>query len=144
MNRRSSLKAVFVGSFDPFHAGHKNVVERALQVVDKVVIGVSVNDDKLYSQPMSQRVEAIRQIFHADPRVTVEANTGLTIDFAHHHGAQVIVKGVRNVEDFVYEQEQALWNKRHGNIDTLLLVADEEYSRLSSTSIRENLQQNNK
>ncbi len=137
MDPHSSIKAAFVGSFDPFHEGHKNVVERALQVVDRVVIGVSINEEKHYAHSMAERVDAVRRIFADNERVEVEPNGELTIDFAQRHGARVIVKGVRNAEDFAYEQEQALWNKRHGGIDTILFVADEEYAKLSSTLIRE-------
>ncbi len=137
MDPHSLVKAVFVGSFDPFHDGHKNVVERALRVVDRVVVGVSINEEKTYTHSMEERVDAVRRIFAHDERVEVEPNGELTIDFAQRHGARVIVKGVRNAEDFAYEQEQALWNKRHGGIDTILFVADEEYTELSSTLIRE-------
>ncbi len=136
MDPHSLVKAVFVGSFDPFHDGHKNVVERALRVVDRVVVGVSINEEKTYTHSMEERVDAVRRIFAHDERVEVEPNGELTIDFAQRHGARVIVKGVRNAEDFAYEQEQALWNKRHGGIDTILFVADEEYAKLSSTLVR--------
>ncbi len=137
MDPHSLVKAVFVGSFDPFHDGHKNVVERALRVVNKVIIGVSINEEKHYTQSMEERVDTIRRVFAQDERVEVEPNRGLTIDFAKRCGARVIVKGVRNQTDFAIEREQALWNKRHGGIDTILFVADEEYIQLSSTQLRE-------
>ncbi len=137
MSQRSLAKVVFVGSFAPFHDGHKNIVERALNVFDTVVIGVSVNEDKEYATTVEERVETIRKIYNDNERVVVEANHGLTIDFAHAHKAKCIIKGLRNVEDFLSEREQAHWNKRNGGIDTLLFFADEGLENLSSTSIRE-------
>lgn len=134
-NARDSV--VFVGSFDPFHDGHKSIVSRALLLFDKVVVGVSLNPNKHYAQTAQERVDSIREIFRDEPRVEVEVNDGLTIDFARRHSASYIIKGVRNAQDFEYEKEQALWNKRHGGIETLLLLAEEGLDELSSTSIRE-------
>ncbi len=138
MNQHSSSRVVFVGSFDPFHEGHRNVVDRALKLFDEVVVGVSINEQKEYASSLEERVKRIEEIYKDEARVMVEANEGLTIDFAHRHKAKCIIKGVRNVEDFTSEQEQALWNKKHGGVETLLLVADEGLENISSTLIREN------
>ncbi len=136
MNHHSSNKVAFVGSFDPFHEGHKNIVTRALTLFDEVIIGVSNNDQKQYAAPISTRVKAIQALYHGCPRVVVAANDGLTVDFARRHAARCIIKGIRNVDDYRYERDQALWNKQHGGIETLLLVADEGLETVSSTAIR--------
>ncbi len=136
MRQTSLSRVVFVGSFDPFHDGHRNIVERALKLFDEVLIGVSQNDNKTHSATIEERVKNIRQIYHEESRVIVEANNGLTIDFARAHAARCIIKGIRNVEDFEDERKQALWNKKQGGIDTLLFIADEDLEGLSSTSIR--------
>lgn len=139
-NRQSSTKVVFAGSFDPFHEGHRNIVERALNIFGKVIIGVGVNPEKNYLLTPDERVKIIKQLYKNDPRVEVEAYSGLTIDFARNHNAAVIVKGVRNSEDFEYEKQQAEWNKTYGGIDTVLLVADAMYENISSTSVREKME----
>lgn len=139
-SRQSSTKVVFVGSFDPFHEGHRNIVERALNIFGKVIIGVGVNPEKNYLLTPDERVKRIKQLYKNDPRVEVEAYSGLTIDFARNHNAAVIVKGVRNSEDFEYEKQQAEWNKTYGGIDTVLLVADAMYENISSTSVREKME----
>lgn len=130
--------AVFVGSFDPFHDGHKSIVQRALQLFDRVVVGIGINPDKQYMFSVEERIERIRAAF-PDNDIAVEAYSGLTIDFARSHGAQYIVKGVRNATDFVYEQQQAEWNKQHGGIETVLLLAEPGLEELSSTNVRKAL-----
>lgn len=130
--------AVFVGSFDPFHDGHKSIVQRALQLFDRVVVGIGINPDKQYMFSVEERIERIRAAF-PDSDIAVEAYSGLTIDFARSHGAQYIVKGVRNATDFVYEQQQAEWNKQHGGIETVLLLAEPGLEELSSTNVRKAL-----
>lgn len=137
MNRHSSRKVVFAGSFDPFHSGHANIVERALELFDEIVIGVSINEKKTYAATLEERVESIRRIYRDEPRVSVEANNGLTVDFAREHNAQCIIKGARNAEDFLYEQIQARWNREHGGIDTLLFCADKDLEGLNSSDIRD-------
>ncbi len=129
-------RAVFVGSFDPFHDGHRNIVARSLALFDEVVIGVSINDKKTYATPLARRVAAIEALYRDEPRVVVAANDGLTVAFAHAHHACCIVKGVRNAADFLDEQQQARWNKQQGGIDTLLFVADEGLEEVSSTALR--------
>lgn len=132
---------VFVGSFDPFHEGHKSIIDRALGLFDKVVVGIGVNPEKQYMFSVKERIERIRQIYPSNERLIVEAYDDLTIDFAHRHGASYIIKGVRNTEDFVYEQQQALWNKEHGGIETILLFAEPGLENLSSTKVRKELKE---
>jgi len=127
--------SIFVGSFDPFHEGHASIIRRALNLFDKVVVGIGVNPQKQYMFSIEERIERIKAVF---PDILVEAYEDLTIDFARRHGAEYIVKGVRNADDFVYEQEQALWNKDHGGIETILFLAEPGLENLSSTSIRNN------
>ncbi len=144
------MKALFVGSFDPWHAGHNSLVERTLRQIDQVVIGVSQNPDKTYTASAEQRAETIKASLQGldlgettrRQRTTVAINNGLTIDFAKTMGCGVIIKGVRNAADFEYEQKQAEWNKQHGGLETILLCADEELKALSSTAIRNSKNRN--
>ncbi len=111
-------------------------MERALLLFDKVVIGVSANESKEYAATMDERVETIKKVYQDNPRVEVEANNGLTVDFARRHSAGCIIKGARDIHDFLYERQQAAWNRKHGGIDTLLFFAEESLENLSSTAVK--------
>lgn len=137
MNKR---KCIFVGSFDPFHEGHASVLRRALWLFDEVVVGIGVNPKKQHMFSTEERKERIKDLF---PDITVEAYEGLTIDFAKKHEAGYIVKGIRNEADFLYEQQQALWNKEHGNIETVFLLAERGLENVSSTAVREKMKVEN-
>lgn len=128
---------IFVGSFDPFTIGHKSVVDRVLPLFDRVVIGVGVNERKQYMLTVEERVAAIRQLFAGDERVVVESYSDLTVDFAQRHGAQFVVKGVRNVRDFEYERDQADINRRLTGLETLLIYAEPGLDSVSSSVVRE-------
>lgn len=128
---------IFVGSFDPFTIGHKSVVDRVLPLFDRVVIGVGVNERKQYMLTTEERVAAIRQLYAGDGRVVVESYSDLTVDFAQRHGAQFVVKGVRNVRDFEYERDQADINRRLTGLETLLIYAEPGLDSVSSSVVRE-------
>lgn len=128
---------IFVGSFDPFTIGHKSVVDRVLPLFDRVVIGVGVNERKQYMLTVEERVAAIRQLYVGDGRVVVESYSDLTVDFAQRHGAQFVVKGVRNVRDFEYERDQADINRRLTGLETLLIYAEPGLDSVSSSVVRE-------
>lgn len=130
---------LFVGSFDPFHEGHRNIVERALVLFDKVVVGIGVNPEKTYMFTPLERKKMIEDAFIGNEHVEVRTYTGLTIDFARFVGAQYIVKGVRNADDFTYEQVQAAWNKEHGGIETILFFAEPGLEEVSSTKIKKEM-----
>lgn len=138
MQQQASLStALFVGTFDPFTIGHADIVRRALWLVDRLVIGVGVNPDKHTMFSSEERVEAIRGLYADEPRVSVEAYSDLAIDLARRTGAQFFVRGVRSVKDFEYERDQAEYNKRLGNVETLLLYADPTLTAVSSSAYRQ-------
>lgn len=127
---------LFAGTFDPFTIGHASVVRRALQLFDRVVVAVGVNDAKHPETTAQQRVEAIRSLYADDERVTVVAYSGLTVDVAREHGTAFIVKGVRSVRDYESEREQAEVNRRLAGIDTVLLMAEPGLEAVSSSTVR--------
>ena len=128
--------AIFPGTFNPFTVGHADIVERALTIFDKVVIGVGYNPEKGDSN-IYPRVAHIKEVYEDNPKVEVEAYTDLTIDLARRHDATAIVKGVRSIKDFEYEREQAEFNKLLGEgIETALLYSKPEYTALTSTIVR--------
>ena len=132
--------AAVVGSFDPFTVGHHDLVERALNVFGRVVIGVvGDNVNKPGLTPATERAEAIRRVFNGDNRVKVQVYQGLAIDFCMAEGACCIVKGVRSVRDYEYELEQADINRElsQGRVETLLLPARPGLAHVSSSLVRE-------
>ena len=131
------IKAVFVGSFDPFTVGHYDIVQRALPLFDRLIIGVGINERKVYMNDTETRVADIIRIFNNNPKIEVKTYNDLTVDFAKRVGATFIVKGVRSVKDFEYEREQADINRRISGIDTLLLCADPQHASISSSMVRE-------
>ena len=130
-------KAVFPGSFDPFTVGHKDIADRALRIFDHLVIGVGYNIHKLSGNSIAERVEGIKAVFAGDSRISVEAYTGLTVDFARRHGAAFIIRGLREVKDFEYERNLADTNAAISDIETVFLTARPELGFVSSSMVRE-------
>ncbi len=133
-------RAVFPGTFDPFTIGHDSVVRRALAFMDEVIIGIGINDNKKTWFPTEKRVEMIRELFAKEPRVRVEAYRCLTVDFVRAQEAQFIIRGLRTVRDFEYEETIADINRRLAGIETILLFTKPELTSISSTAVRELLQ----
>ncbi|MBR1518632.1 MAG: pantetheine-phosphate adenylyltransferase [Prevotella sp.] len=130
-------KAFFAGSFDPFTIGHASVVERALKVFDRVVIGIGNNAGKHYSRTTEERKTNIESIYSGDKRVEVMVYDGLTVDAVRACGADVIVKGTRSVADFESERTQADINRELTGVETVLFIAEPGLASVSSTMVRE-------
>lgn len=128
---------LFVGSFDPFTIGHDNIVRRAVDLFDRLVIGVGDNPGKQCMFSLEERVRAIRELYADDPRIEVTSYSDFTIDLAQRVGARYIVKGVRSVTDFEYERIQNDFNQRLGGIETVLLYADPTMTSISSSAVRQ-------
>ncbi len=130
-------KAIFPGTFDPFTIGHYSVVKRALTFMDEVIIGIGVNEKKKTYFPIEKRVEMIRRLFADEPRIRVAAYDGLTVDFAREQGAGFIIRGIRTVHDFEYEETIADVNRKLAGVETILLFTEPELTSVSSTIVRE-------
>ncbi len=133
-------RAIFPGTFDPFTIGHYSVVKRALTFMDEIIIGIGVNDSKRTWFPTEKRVAMIQQLYAGEPRIKVEAYSGLTVDFASEREAGFIIRGIRTVRDFEYEETIADINRKLANIETILLFTEPELTSISSTIVRELLQ----
>ncbi len=129
--------AIFPGSFDPFTLGHLNIVERGLQMFDKIVIAVGVNSAKKETTPVKQRIEAIARATSEMTGVEVTSYDGLTVDAARACGAKTILRGVRSVADFEYERNLADLNRAIAGIDTAIICADPALAAISSSAVRE-------
>lgn len=130
-------RAIFPGTFDPFTIGHYSVVKRALTFMDEIIIGIGINDSKRTWFPTEKRVEMVKKLYADEPRVRVEAYDNLTVDFAIQHNAGFIIRGIRTVRDFEYEETIADINRKLAGIETILLFTEPELTSVSSTIVRE-------
>jgi pantetheine-phosphate adenylyltransferase len=130
-------RAIFPGTFDPFTIGHDSVVRRALTFMDELIIGIGVNDSKRTSLPVERRLASIRALYRDEPRIRVEAYDDLTVDFARRMQAGFIIRGIRTVHDFEYEETIADVNRQLTGVETILLFTLPELTSVSSTIVRE-------
>lgn len=131
--------AVYPGSFDPISNGHMDIILRASKIFDSVIVAVLENPDKKNSLfSIEERVKLIEKVTKDLEKVEVRSFKGLLVDFLSQSGADVIIKGLRAASDFEYEIQMAqMNNKLDPNIETLFLAANNKYSFLSSSSIKQ-------
>ncbi|MBU2482756.1 MAG: pantetheine-phosphate adenylyltransferase, partial [Proteobacteria bacterium] len=103
---------IYPGSFDPLTNGHKDIIERALTLFDKVIIAVLHNPSKKALFTMDERVGMIKQSFHKNPAIEVESFGGLLVDYAKMKNAAAIIRGIRAISDFESEFQMALMNRK--------------------------------
>ncbi len=130
--------AVYPGSFDPMHVGHQAIIERALQIFPRVIVGILDNTSKNPQFTSEERVEMISEVFAHESAVEVRSFTGLLVNFLKQLDATIIIRGMRAVSDFELEFQMALINRRlHPNAETVFLTPKEEYTYLSSRVVKE-------
>jgi pantetheine-phosphate adenylyltransferase len=129
--------ALYPGTFDPFTIGHMSIVERGLQLFDKIIIAVGINGAKRNYKPVDVRLRHIEAIMANEPRVSVVSYEGLTVDVAREFNAQFILRGVRTVADYEYERNLAYANRKISGIETVLLYTLPELQYVSSTMVRD-------
>ena len=130
--------ALFPGSFDPFTAGHLNILRRALTMFDEVVVAVSINQDKRGFFDMPKRLQIINQATSGIPGVSVIQYDSLTIDLCRKLGIKHIVRGVRNMIDFETERSIADANRRLApDIETIIIPTAQEFAHISSSAVRD-------
>lgn len=129
---------LYPGSFDPITYGHLDLVERALRVVDHLVLAVLRNEHKNPLFSPEERMEMLREATSQYPNVEVDWFDGLLIDYARAKGATVILRGIRAISDYEYELQMALMNRRLApEIETMFMMAGEAYSFISSRLVKE-------
>jgi pantetheine-phosphate adenylyltransferase len=130
--------AIYPGSFDPITSGHLNIIRRAANIFDKLIVCVMVNAGKNPMFSLEERVELIKRVTADIPNVEVDCSSELLADYAQKRGSCVIVKGLRAGSDFENEFQMALINhKINPNLDTMFLTAESQYMYLSSSTVKE-------
>ena len=130
--------AIYPGSFDPITSGHLNIIRRAANIFDKLIVCVMVNAGKNPMFTLDERVDLIRRVTSDIPNVEVDSSSQLLADYAQKKGSCVIVKGLRAGSDFENEFQMALINhKINPNLDTMFLTAESQYMYLSSSTVKE-------
>lgn len=130
--------AFMTGSFDPITNGHLSIIERVSQLYDKVVIGLFENPNKKYWWTMSERKQLVQQaVQHLSNVEIIDCPHELVMDAAQRIGATVIVKGLRNQTDFVYETTPTIVHYEQAQLETVYLLAEPKYQHISSSLVRE-------
>lgn len=130
--------AVYPGTFDPITFGHLDVIRRASEIFDHVIVTLAANSAKRTLFTLEERREQVRQALRDIPNTEVAECYGLVVDYAMQRGAVAIVRGVRAVSDFDYEFQMALTNRKlAGNVSTVFLMPHERYTYLNSSIVRE-------
>jgi pantetheine-phosphate adenylyltransferase len=133
-----SHRAVYTGSFDPISLGHLNVIERSSKLVDELIVGIGQNVDKQELFSAEERADLIRQATAHLSNVTVKLFNGLAVRFVRDCHARVIVRGVRSLSDIEAEFTMTLANRTlDPDIETVFLMADEAFSHVSSSLIKQ-------
>ncbi len=129
---------LFPGTFDPVTLGHTDIINRALPLFDKLVIGIGRNSNKLAMFSEDQRLAWLQQIYIDEPKIKVLAYDGLTVTCCKSIGADFILRGIRYVNDFEYEKAIADMNRSlANNVETIFLTCLPKYTSVASTLVRD-------
>ncbi|MDY5846045.1 MAG: pantetheine-phosphate adenylyltransferase [Bariatricus sp.] len=132
------LRAIYPGSFDPVTYGHLDIMKRACNIVDELIVGVLMNKAKIPLFSVEERVKMLEEVTSDLPNVRIVPFDGLLVDFAKEMDAKVVIRGLRAITDFEYELQMSQTNhKLQPDVDTMFLTTSLEYSYLSSTTVRE-------
>ena len=129
---------LFPGTFDPITLGHIDIIDRALPLFDKIVVGIGTNSSKSPMFSVEQRMAWVNEIYKNDTRVSCEIYEGLTVHYCQKINAQFILRGIRYVSDFEYEKTIADANRTlDKNIETVFLTGEPKFTSVASTIVRD-------
>lgn len=129
---------LFPGTFDPITLGHVDIIDRALPLFDRIIVGIGLNASKVPMFSAEQRIQWIDEIYKDEPKVQGAIYEGLTIDYCKVIGARFILRGIRYVSDFEYEKTIADANRTmDSSIETIFLTGEPKYTSVASTIVRD-------
>lgn len=129
---------IYPGSFDPITNGHLDIIKRGRLLFDKLYVVIPINPNKSTLFTLEERMELLKEVLKDLPNVEVAYTNSLTVDFARHVGATVMLRGLRMVSDFEYELQLATLNRcLKPDLETIFIMSSHEYSFLSSGSVKE-------
>ena len=134
--------AIFPGSFDPITLGHKDIIEKSLNIFDSVIIGIGQNSEKKYMFSAERRKQFVEEAFKSINNIEVKIYDELTVDFCKKNNADFIIRGLRNVSDFEFEKNIALTNRKLSGIETVFLLTSAKNSFISSGIVRDLIKNN--
>ncbi len=135
-------RAIFPGSFDPLTLGHSDIITRAINLFDEVVVAIGINASKKYMFSLEERQQFIQKAFKNEPKVKVVTYQGLTVDFCKEIEANFILRGLRNPADFEFEKAIAHTNRTLSKIETVFLLTSAQTSFISSSIVRDVIRNN--
>jgi len=135
--------AVFPGSFDPFTVGHENIVLRALDLFDEIIVAIGVHSTKTPLLKIEARVDMVNKVFEEEEKVRADSFTGLTVDYCRKVNATHMLRGIRTAADFEYERAIAQINKKMlPEVESIFLLTSPEHTPVNSTIIRDIIRNN--
>jgi pantetheine-phosphate adenylyltransferase len=138
MSESKPRTAVYTGSFDPVTLGHLNIIERASKLVDRLIVGIGINVEKQSVFSLEERIAMLEQATRHLPNVEVQSFQGLAVHFVRDCGARVMLRGVRSLSDIESEFTMTLANRKlDAGIETVFLMADEQFTHVSSSLLKQ-------
>lgn len=130
--------AIYPGVFDPVHLGHLDIIQRGSRIFDRLIVGVGINPEKQPFFSLEERVRLLKIVCKPFANVDIKPFTGLAVRFVREQGAGIMLRGLRTLSDMEYEFTMSLMNLNlDSGIETVFLMAKEEFSHLSSSFVRQ-------
>ena len=137
-------KAIFPGSFDPFTIGHKDIVEQASNIFDEIIIAVGKNPSKSCMFSLNDRISFIKKSLGANSKIKIESYSELTISFCKSNDIEFLIRGLRNVKDFLFEKDIKNMQETFSNVKSIYFISGPNFSFVSRSLIRDILKHGGK
>ena len=130
-------KAIFPGSFDPFTIGHKDILDQALNIFDEIIIAVGENSSKSCMFSLNDRISFIEKSLETNSKISIESYSNLTINFCESKDVKFLIRGLRNINDFVFEKDSKDMQETFSNVKYVYFISSQNFSYVSSTLVRD-------